>query len=239
MKPKISIVIVTFKTDDKVMNACLKSIYSSSLKSVELIIVNNSPKELLQGFNHKKSTNLRIIQNNKNLGFGKANNLGIRIAKGKYILVLNPDIILMKNTLSKLFNFMEKFKDANMAGCKLINPMTKKIDDSARKFPTFGSLILRRLGLKKEKGYPLATIKQPLKVDWLSGAFLFMRKKYYFDENYFLYFEDTDLSRKTGKVYYLPQITAFHLGKRMSRKNLKYLLIHLRSMFYYFKKWKT
>jgi GT2 family glycosyltransferase len=236
MKYKVSIVIVTFKSG-KILKKSLKSIYSSTLKPVEIIIVNNGPKEDLEYIQTLKYPNFKIIQNKQNVGFAKANNQGIKIAKGKYILIMNPDVILKKDTLSKCFNFMEKNKKVNILGCKLKNSSTKKIEDSARKFPTLASLFLRRFLFKKTYDYPLTKINNLIKVDWVCGAFMFMRKKYLFDENYFLYFEDVDLCRKVENVFYHPKIIAFHIPKRESRRNLKFFWVHLKSMLYYFRKW--
>jgi len=236
MKPKISIIIVAFKSG-KILNNCLKNIYSSTLKSIETIIINNGPQEDLEQIRFLKYPNLKIIQNKKNAGFAKANNQGIKLARGKYILVLNPDLILMKNTLSKIFDFMEKSKEVNIVGCKLVNPKTKRIEDSARKFSTLWDLFRRRFCFKKDYDYLLTKINKSIKVDWLCGGFLFMRKKYYFDENYFLYFEDADLCRRVGNIFYNPNVTAIHFSKRESKKNLKLFLIHLKSMVYYFKKY--
>lgn len=238
MKPKISIIIVIYKSGE-IINSCLKNIYSSSLEPLEVTVINNGPKESVKYIYAYNYPNLKIIQNKKNIGFAKANNIGIKLARGKYILVLNPDVILMKDTLSKMFNFMEKFKEVNIAGCKLTNPLTEKVDDSARKFPNLWGLFLRRFGFNNGYDYNLTTIKQPIRVDWLSGAFMLMSKKYFFDEHYFLYFEDIDLCRKIGSIFYNPRAIAHHYAQRMSSKKFKYFLIHLKSMLYYFKKWKT
>ncbi|MEM4214991.1 MAG: glycosyltransferase family 2 protein [Candidatus Pacearchaeota archaeon] len=237
MTPKLSIVIVTYNPKN-FFEKCIESIFSSSFKSFEIIVIDNNSK-ISNSLNKVllKYPKIKFIQNKKNVGFAKANNQGIKLARGKYILILNPDVILKKDTLLKSVNFMKKNKQARIMGCKLKNKINNKIEDSARKFPTLKELFFRRFLFKKSCDYPLMKISKPIQVDWVCGGFLFMRNKYLFDENYFLYFEDVDLCRRVGNVFYNPNIEAIHTPQRKSKKNLKLFLIHLKSMIYYFKKW--
>lgn len=236
MKQEISIIIINYNNTH--LNETINSIKKFANVSYQIILVdnnsNNSPE-----FNDPQIT---IIKNKQNLGFGKANNQGIRIAKGKYILLLNPDINLKKDTIKKTINFMEKSRNVKIAGCKLLNE-DGSLQYSCRTFPTPLIFLARNTPLKllfKQLlfkhdmcDYDHETTR---KVDWISGAFMMLRDKYYFNESFFLYLEDVDLCRRVGNVYYFPEAEAIHVGSYGSSKNFKLFLIHLKSIFYYFRK---
>lgn len=231
----LSIIIVNYNYGAD-LNECVNSISGNP----EIIVVdNNSSDDSLQKLENKK---IKIIKNRKNLGFAKAANQGIKIAKGKNILLLNGDVILNKDSVSKTLNFLEKTKDANIVGCRLVNP-DGSVQNSCRRFPTFWNLLNRKTHLRKifpktvehylMKDYDR---KEARKVDWVSGAFLLMKNKNLLDEKFFLYFEDTDLCKRVGNVYYFPNATAVHKKEKGSSGNLRLSLHHLKSALYYF--WK-
>ncbi len=237
MKKDISIIIVNYNSS--YLNETIKSIKNTVKISYEIIIIDNNSNKALQ-FNN---SNIKIIKNQHNLGFAKANNQGIRIAKSKYILLLNPDIILKKDTIEETINFMEKNKHSNIVGCKLLNE-DGSLQYSCRTFPTPFIFLARNTPLKHifkkilyEHDMKDYDHKNTKKVDWISGAFMMLRDRYYFDENFFLYLEDVDLCRRIGNVYYSPEAEAIHTGSYGSSKKFKLFLIHLKSIFYYFSKY--
>lgn len=212
----------------------------------EVILINNNPEKGIKG---GKGLNLdvpglKIIQNRKNIGFGAACNQGMRMVKGKYILILNPDVRIEARALQNLVKAMENNKNANIISCKLLNE-DGSLQNSCKRFPNLRAMLARRVRFpfasifkKQLDRYEMADYdhKKPRKVDWVSGALMLMRKKYFFDERYFMYFEDADLCRGVGKVYYYPTISLVHKAERQSARSFKLLLFHMISGVYYFYK---
>jgi|SRR3989344_3612282 len=211
----------------------------------EIILINNNPYEeickdsVLSGLN-----GLKIIGNRKNLGYGGACNQGISIAKGKYMLILNPDVKITGHSLRKLISELIKSKEANIISCKLLNE-DGSLQHSCRRFPTIKSLLARRAPLffsrifsKELSAYNMDDYdhKNPIKVDWVSGALMLMKRKYFFDERYFMYFEDVDLCRRVGEIYYYPFISAFHKAERGSARDITLMIAHFSSALRYFLK---
>lgn len=208
-----------------------------------------------------KNGEITLVHSGSNLGYGRANNLGARYAKGQYILVLNPDISVEENTLQKMVDYMDKHKDVGLLGPQLYF-FNGQIQDSCRRFMSPMDLIIKRTPLrrlkflkKKVDGYVMADFdrNRTSEVDLVTGACFIIPKKVFdevggFDDRYFLFMEDVDLCRKTWeaghKVVYLPEAKALHCHKRLSGGNLLWLLskkvfwIHMSSALKYFWKWK-
>jgi len=118
----LSIIIVNYNVKEFLQNL-IHSIYRAGEKiKYEIIIVDNASDDGSVEFLREKFPELKLIVNEKNLGFSKANNIGLKYAQGKYILLLNPDTIVQEDTFEKMINFFETTPDAGMAGCKILNP---------------------------------------------------------------------------------------------------------------------
>ena len=116
----ISIVIVTYNNEDTIVE-CLESIYKSNLKEeLEIIVIDNHSLDLTVELVKKKFSSIILIVNNVNMGFAKANNIGIKKSKGRYILLLNPDTIVFPDTIEKTAYFMNKNSKASIVGCKFL-----------------------------------------------------------------------------------------------------------------------
>lgn len=231
MKPKVSIIIVNYNTE-KEIDKCLKSIQHSawrqdlsasqrSIQHLETIVVDNASTdnsvEVIQKF-----PQVKLIQNKNNLGFAKAVNQGLKVAKGEFLFFLNPDCELKRDTILRLLDFAKKNPNS-IVGPKILNS-DGTIQGSCYNLPTVWGAVKEYWFGKKgvyEKFAPLGV--EPLKVEAIVGAAMFMPKKVFeklggFDERYFLYYEDLDFCRKAAKlkipVYYFPQATITHsLGK--------------------------
>jgi GT2 family glycosyltransferase len=221
----LSIIIVSFNVKNLLRN-CIDSIFRSRdgfLKEI-ILVDNNSEDGSKQYIN--ELTKLRInglkigaVLNKKNLGFAKAVNQGIKIAKGKYILLLNPDTQVKKDSLEKLIDFAEEHPEAGAIGAQLVNP-DNSVQPSVYHFPSCWRAILEFWFGKKgayEKYAPLGN--KPLVVDAVTGAAMLIPRKTFekvglFDERYFMYFEDLDFCRRVKKaglkVYYLPEAKILH-----------------------------
>ena len=212
----------------------------------EIILINNNPKVDLPNLVsfRPKIPLLNIIQNKKNIGYGRACNQGIKLAKGDKILIMNPDIRVGLSDLTELLKFMKKTPAAHIVSCKLVN-VDGSLQYSCRTFPTLRALFASRISFfnrffKKSVGtYLMAGYdhESPRKVDWVSGAFMLLQKKYYFDERYFMYFEDIDLCRTVEGVYYYPLVSTVHKAERASRRDALLFLSHALSMIKYFLKY--
>ncbi len=226
----LSIVIVSYNTKDFIKE-CIKSIHKTIGKlKFEIIIVDNASTDGTVDEIEKLKSHIPItfLQNKENLGFSKANNLGVGRATGRYILFLNPDIEIYENTLPGMVKFMDEQKQAGAATCKLVLPKGKIDDACHRGFPTPWNAFTHFSGLAKLfgktklfGGYNLGFLdfSKTHEIDVLVGAFMLVRRKAgeevgWWDEDYFFYGEDIDfcylLKQKGWKIYYVPQFSALH-----------------------------
>ncbi len=218
----------------------------------EIIIVDNASQPLIQEYAQKNS--LIYIKNKRNLGFGAAMNKGIQHAKGEYIALLNPDILITKQTFPTIITYLKKNKNVGIIGPKLL-AINNALQYSCKRFPDILTLIIRRFSFvflvhyfrKRTEYYEMHDYDHatPQHVDWLSGAFLVGRKEVFteflFDERFFLYFEDVDICRRIGQKYdimYFPNAVATHYAAHGSKKSAKLFFYHLSSMMQYFYKYK-
>lgn len=203
----LSIVIVSYNTQE-VLHACLKSVQIAikNLKS-EVFVVDNDSKDLSSKMVKEKFDWVKLIANNQNLGFSKANNQALNLARGKYILILNPDTEVLPETLEKMIKFMEKNPQVGISTCRVELPNGQLDKDCRRHFPTPWRSLTHFSGLSKIfKGsrifdqYYLGYQKDNAQheVDSCVGAFMMIRKTAldevgFFDEDFFFYGEDLDL----------------------------------------------
>ncbi len=229
----LSIIIVSYNTKFFLKNL-LDSIEKSILKRItyEVIVIDNassdgSPSEI----SNLKSqiSNLRVIVNKKNLGFAKANNQGIKASQeSRYLLFLNPDTLMRKDTVGKMIKFMDTHKDVGASTCKVIMPNGEIDDASHRGFPTPWNSFSYFSGLSKIfsksklfNGYNLGWMDfgKAHEIDACAGAFMLVRRSAgeaigWWDEDYFFYGEDLDfcymLKQKGWKIYFVPQASILH-----------------------------
>lgn len=224
----LSIIIVSYNTKDFLKN-CLDSIYKTSKSfSFEIIVVDNASNDSSADLVSKEYKDVILIKNSQNLGFSKANNIGVKKSSGRYVLFLNSDTVIYENTLKYMLDFMDKNKNAGASTCKLIMPNGKIDDASHRGFPTPWSSFTHFSGLSKILGktklfggYNLGYLDLTTvhKIDALAGAFMLVRRKAgeevgFWDEDYFFYGEDLDfcymLKQKGFEIYYVPQVSILH-----------------------------
>jgi len=240
---KLSIIIVNYNTKNFLAN-CLSAIYKTPPSyPFELIVVDNASEDGVRKFLSDKFPKVRIIGNNYNVGFARANNQGLSKAKGECILFLNPDVVPKPEAIDKLVEFMMQHKDAGCVGGKLLNP-DGSLQFSCRRFPTFFNVFFGRRSLltklfpnnRISKNFLLTDLdyNKVQKVDWVMGACMMTRKEVLeriggFDEDYFLFVEDVDFCYRLRKAnlstYYLPDAQFFHFRgvstDRFWRKSLK------------------
>lgn len=237
MSPNISFSVISHN-QDSLVESLVRKILSFHNKNFELIVTfNTAPPTSLLNYLSQESLCKTIINNSK-MGFGANHNQAFKISKGDIFVVLNPDIDFNETLI---LNFIESLSlpDSGVWGPKMLYA-NSNLQESARKFPTLFSLILRYLKQNKRFDLPLNTLSKPTHVDWISGAFMAFNHETYkkiggFDESYFMYFEDVaickTLQRLGKKVIYDPRQTITHDSQQASHKKLKYFLWHLKSAF--------
>lgn len=254
----VSIIIVNYNTK-QLTKACIDSIIEYTKEvTYEIILVDNASTDgSVEMFS--KDTNIRFLPQPQNLGFGKANNVGIQAAKGKYVFLLNSDTYLCNNALKLFFDFCESNHDKKIGavGC-LLNGKDLKRTHSFADFPRIGQVLLARFinPLYKLFGNTYNTLDNdslikdtPFKVDYVTGADIFIRKslldKYgAFDPEFFMYFEETEMQHRLTKAgypsYILPTPEIVHLEggsiKKTNKRNIRKMMMVQRSQFLYFKK---
>jgi GT2 family glycosyltransferase len=248
----IIISIVTYQTKDDTLKRCIDSILGTNLR-IKLYIIDNSPTDKIKSI--CCNSKIRYIFNNANIGYGAGHNIAIKktiAQKIKYHLVLNPDIYFEKGTIEKLYDFMESNPDISLVMPKVLYP-DGSIQYLCKLLPTPMDLIRRRFFPpskyldKKSFFYELrfAGYDKIIDVPYLSGCFMFVRTEALvraglFDEQFFLYLEDLDLSRRIHEYYrtvYCPEVSVFHQYEKGSYKNSRLLKYHIQSAIKYFNKW--
>jgi GT2 family glycosyltransferase len=221
---KVSVIIVNYNTEDH-LKECLKSIiYFTKNIQYEIVVVdNNSGNRNIERF-PQLFPQVKFYFRNINDGFGAGCNFGAKRASGKYFIFVNPDIVLDSNCIFLLFDFMEKNK--NVGACTpLLKDFNGELTYIYNNFPGINWEIKEATGIGAgvKISKLLAGIKTgskvSIEVDWVTGAFLMIRSKLFhqvngYDEDFFLYYEDTDLQyriRKLGyKIMCLPSTEVKH-----------------------------
>lgn len=215
----------------------------------EIIVVDNNSVDGSLKMLKEKFPTVTLISNIKNLGFSKANNQAIKIAKGSYILLLNPDTLVEIDTFRKIIEFADRTPDAGGIGVKMIDGKGKFLPESKRSLPTPSVAFYKIFGLarlfpKSQKfgKYHLTFLSEndTHKVDVLSGAFMFIRKEVLdkigmLDETFFMYGEDIDLSYRISKAgynnYYFPQTRIIHYkGESTKKSSVNYVFVFYKAM---------
>jgi len=237
MKNKITVVIVTYRTNEGVLKKCLKSIN----KNIKILIVENSKKFRNKDWFTKKYKNLKIICTGTNLGYGGGNNFGLKQVKTKYALILNPDAFCAKDFFKILEIQINSVKNFYLIGCIYKN-LKKTVP---------AGFFDHEKHEKFKKDVFSNKIKPITKVDWIRGFSMVInlnkfKKRNIFDENYFLYFEEIDLckyvQKKDGNIFFLKTLKVNHLGYKSSTSTKSLKTENLRnwhymwSSFYFYKK---
>ncbi len=267
---KLSIIVNHYRTPE-ILKICLKSLRKSLSEadfSWEIIVSDGATIEKTEEMMEEQFSEAIFIPFEKNVGFGKLVNAGIKKAQGEFLFIINADIIVEnKDVILVMMEYLKKNKDVGLLGPQLLN-INDTVQQSCFRFYTPWVVLCRRtffgrtfLGKKVLDNFLMKdvfdrkNITGPISVDWLMGSAFMMRKSAVekvggIDENFFMYFEDVDWARrfweKGYKVIYFPVAKMYHYHFQSSKKKggirdllfNKYTRIHLASAWKYFKKYR-
>lgn len=242
---KLSVVIVSYNVR-QYLTACLDSV-SLALKGIEgevFVVDNNSSDDSVETVCRDYPW-VHLINNKKNLGFSKANNIAISKSKGEYVLLLNPDTKVADDTLHGVIEFMDKHPEAGAAGVKMHNADGTLAPESRRAIPTPWVAALKMIGMTKRYYLSYLPWDNPGKIEVVSGAFFMLRHKAIeqvglLDEDFFMYGEDIDLSYRLLKGgwqnWYLPFDIIHYKGQSTKKTDFRYVHVFYQAMLIFFRK---
>lgn len=242
---KLSVVIVNYNVR-YFLELCLESV-KAALETIdsEIIVVDNNSDDGSCEMVKNLFPEVVLVENKENVGFSRANNQAVKIAKGAHVCILNPDTVVAEDTFSKLLSFANTKNNLGIVGCKLIDGTGKFLPESKRNLPVV------KVALQKMKGNTThyyanhISENEVSKVQILVGAFMFMKRSTFidlhgFDESYFMYGEDIDLSYKATKKgldnYYFGETTIIHFKGESTLKDVNYAKRFYGAMQIFYKK---
>ncbi|WP_373213966.1 glycosyltransferase family 2 protein [Fusobacterium mortiferum] len=246
----VSVIIVNYNTLELTKNTIESVFKKTEGLNYEVILVDNASTDgSVEYFENNYKEKIIFIQNRENLGFGKANNKGIEIAKGKYIFLLNSDTLLINNAIKILFDFMEQNIECGVCGGNLydrdnkpVHSFKKELVNIYSDFDFIKNFILKFI-YKKRMDFNYTN--KNIEVGYITGADMFIRKKMLekvgiFDSDFFMYFEETELTariKSSGKkIISVPQAKIIHLeGKSTQFKERKFRMFTESKYKYFYK----
>lgn len=242
---KLSIVIVNYNVRHY-LTACLDSV-ARALDDIEgevFVVDNNSSDDSVETI-IRDYLWVHLINNKENLGFSKANNIAIRQSKGEYVLLLNPDTIVGKNTLRGVVEFLDNNPKAGAAGVRMHNGDGTLAPESRRAIPRPWIAGLKMLGFTKRYYMSHLSWDEPGLIEVVSGAFFMVRRAALdevglLDEDFFMYGEDIDLSFRILKGdwqnWYLPYDIVHYKGQSTQKSDFRYVHVFYQAMLIFFRK---
>ncbi|MDR0363402.1 MAG: glycosyltransferase family 2 protein [Bacteroidales bacterium] len=246
---KLSVVIVNYNVEH-FLEQCLQSVREAGKGvDMEVFVVDNNSVDGSVEMVRSKFPEAILIANKDNVGFSRANNQAIKMAKGEYVLLLNPDTVVENDTFQKVIKFMDEHPNAGGLGVNMVDGKGNFLPESKRGLPTPSVAFYKIFGLaklfpksKRFGKYHLGYLdkNETHEVDVLSGAFMLLRKEALdktglLDEDFFMYGEDIDLSYRIiqagYKNYYYPEARIIHYKGESTKKNsINYIFVFYRAM---------
>ena len=242
---KLSVVILNYNVR-YFLELCLQSV-EAALEGIpsEIIVIDNNSDDASCEMVVSKFPSVTLIKNAVNVGFSKANNQAVEVAKGEYVCILNPDTVVSEDTFLKVMDFVDSKSNLGIVGCRLIDGAGDFLHESKRNIPLVSIAIKKILGNSNHYYANHVSEYGVGKVDVLVGAFMLIRQDVYkllggFDEDYFMYGEDIDLSYKITKAgyknHYLGSASILHYKGESTKKDAAYLDRFYGAMLIFYKK---
>jgi hypothetical protein len=222
---------------------------------LHLYVIDNSSHDGTLDFVQTLDPSIELLRIPWNVGFGAGHNLVLPRLRSKYHVIINPDISLNEDAIANMARYMDEHPDVAMLSPRIVYPKTGEPQILGKRNPRLKYLFASRLRRFKRAQSLLheyamtaeMSDETPFVIENATGCFMFIRTETLqkiggFDERYFLYFEDCDLTRmlaKEGKVLYYPQAVVEHVWHRESKKDFKLAMVQVQSMMKYFWKWRN
>lgn len=245
--------IVTHNSKDEI-DILMKSLEANNFfDHMTIYVIDNASSDGTADYIIENYLWARVIESKENLGFGRGHNLAIKNIHSKYHIIMNPDILVLENTISDAISFISTHDDI-----ALVTPFVMNTDGTQQFLPKKNPSMKYMIGgmfetkfafcrkLRDEYTMKNEVITAPIDVEFCTGAFMITRTDALhavggFDETYFLHFDDADLTRelrKVGRAVYNPAIKVIHKWHRENKKINKSFWVALKSMYIYMKKWR-
>jgi GT2 family glycosyltransferase len=259
MAMDLSVVIVNWNTKD-MLRKCLQSLFQGNTINIEIWVIDNASDDGSVEMVRAEFPRVKLIVNQKNVGFARANNQALAQSTGRYCLLLNPDTVVPACALDNLVQFIEDTPDAGVVGCAQIYPDGRRQATCHRAITLWREVFIA-FGLARvfrnviDYGMHPAKLSTPRRVDWVEGGALLVRRSVLatiglMDEAFFMYVEDADLCFRVRQanlvVYYVPDIQIIHYRgqatgfeqreRRQQRVNVDLLIALHRSKAYFLRK---
>ncbi|MCH4155339.1 MAG: glycosyltransferase family 2 protein, partial [Muribaculaceae bacterium] len=251
---KVSVVIVNYRVK-YFLEQTLRSV-SEALEGIpsEILVIDNNSGDDSIAYCRQLFTEVHFIENTENVGFARANNQGISVAKGDFILILNPDTIVCHRNIDDCLEWMQSHPDCGGIGVRMLNASGIFLPESKRSFPTPWVSFCKIFGLsalfptsKRFARYHLRYLDEhePHTIDILAGAFMFIRGDLLnqiggFDQDFFMYGEDIDLSYRLIQAgfrnYYLPSTIIHYKGESTRKNSMRYVRVFYEAMLIFYRK---
>lgn len=237
--PELSIIIVSYNVKDHLL-ACLGSIAANCWDTDhEIIVVDNNSNDGSAREAKETYPGIKLIANQENRGFARANNQGYEISTGEYILLLNPDTVIKPGAVKTVLDFMKQTPDAGLAACRLLNE-DGSLQRSVFNYPSVTENIFKALYLDtliyRHNRSAFYYCDRPQRIDYAGGAFIMVRKgtlagKPLLNQDYFMYAEEKELSKRIQEngygFFYLPNAEIIHIGQQSTGTKEKELYVEL------------
>lgn len=248
----ISISVVTYNSAMHIGNL-IRSItrYVRGISYHIFVVDNGSTDGTQEIVRNLVSPDITLIENDRNLGFGGGHNLILPQLDSRYHLCINPDVILESDVVSGIAGYLDIHEDIGILTPKVLNS-DETLQLLPKRDPRLVYLLARRVNLpclrKYRREYEMGDLdsRKECDIEFCTGCFMFMRTQLFrelcgFDERFFMYFEDADLTRRIrekARAQYNPEFTVVHHWERAGGKSLKFFIIQVVSMFRYMAKWR-
>lgn len=250
----VSIIVLSYNTRE-LLRKCIKSIYDTTKRiSFEVICIDDNSFDNSADMIEKEFPQVTLIRNKTNLVYSKSNNIGMRISKGRYVVLLNSDVLILKDVFDEMVQFMDTRPEAGVASCKLINP-DGSIQYCVRRLPNLTTAFFQSIGWHNlfpnskitnkyyQKQLDYDTV---FKADSIGTTCFMIRRELlntvgYLDEQFPLFFTDLDYNKRIRDmgydIYYIPHIKIIHYGgQSINQQTYKQLIEQHKGIYRFYKK---
>ena len=242
---KLTVVIVSYNVR-KYLVQCIESVHKAmDGLDGEIVVVDNCSKDDTVSYLQSHDMDVRLIANQENVGFARANNQAIRQSDSEYVLLLNPDTVVYEQTIRSCIDFMDAHPEAGGAGVRMLTREGIPAPESRRAIPTPWVAMLKMLGFTRRYYMGNLPWDEPCQIEVVSGAYCLLRRQALdqiglLDEDYFMYGEDIDLSYRMlhggWQNWYLPYDIIHYKGESTQKSSFRYVHVFYQAMLIFFRK---